>query len=62
MEHDMHDDGDQITATQSSFLMTAKLKLVGESLEVIREFTDPLNLKILPNSCQNACVVELEDG
>ena len=58
MEH----EGSQSLAAQPSFVLNARLKLVGENLETIREFPDTLKVKLNPNPCQNTCVVEFTDG
>ncbi len=56
---EMEHEGSKVS---SSFVLTAKLKLVGEDLETIRDFSDVLNVKLIPNSCKKTCLVELQDS
>ena len=58
MEH----EGSKATESQPSSVMSAKLKLVGEDLVAIKDFSDLLKVKLIPNSCKKTCVVEFIDG
>ena len=61
MEEMEHEGGQKVPAS-SPFTLKSKLKLVGECLEAIREFSEALTVKLTPNHCQNTCVVEFSDG
>ena len=59
---EMEHEGGQSLAVLSSCRLSARLKLVGENLETIKEFSEPLIVKLTPNPCQNTCIVEFLDG
>ena len=58
MEEDMEHEGLRVVPS----IISAKLRLVGENLETLEDFSDTVRVRVDYNPSNKSCVVEFTDG
>ena len=61
MEEDMEHEGLRVVPSIIS-IISVKLRLVGENLETLEDFSDTLRVQVDYNPSNKSCVVEFTDG